>query len=55
LAPDFYPPLPEDAIHRAQNRAHAEGVKKKKEEGKKKEAEKARRKEERDKCQKLQR
>jgi hypothetical protein len=54
LVPDFYPPLPEDVIQRAQNQAHAEGVKKQKEEGKKKVAEKARRKEERNKRQKLQ-
>jgi hypothetical protein len=55
LVPDFDPPLLEDAIQRARNWAHAEGVKKKKEEGKKKEAEKARRKEEHDKRRELQR
>jgi hypothetical protein len=54
LVPDFDPPLPEDAIQRAWNQAHAERVKKK-EEGKKKKAEKARRKEEHDKRRKLQR
>jgi hypothetical protein len=54
LAPDFDPPLPEDVMQRAWNRAHAEGVRRLKEEGKKKIAEKARRKEECDKRQRLQ-
>jgi hypothetical protein len=35
LVPDFNPPLPEDATQKAQNRAQAEGVKKKDEEKKK--------------------
>jgi hypothetical protein len=51
LVPDFDPPLPEDAIQRAWNRVHTEGVKKKKEEGKKKGTKKGRRKEECDKRQ----
>jgi hypothetical protein len=54
LVPNFDPPLPEDAIQRARNRAHAKGVKKKEEGKKKKETKKARRKEKREKRQKLQ-
>jgi hypothetical protein len=42
LVPDFNPPLPEDMTQRTWNRAHAEGVKKKKDEEKKKKASKAR-------------
>jgi hypothetical protein len=54
LVHDFDPPLPEDAIQRARNWAHTEGVKKRKEEGKKKEVEKAWRKKECEKCRTLQ-
>jgi hypothetical protein len=49
LVPDFDQPLPEDAMQRAHNQTHTEGVRKQKEEGKKKAAEKAKRKEERNK------
>jgi hypothetical protein len=54
LVPDFDPPLPEDAVQRARNQAHAMEVRKQKEEGKKKTAEKARRKEKWYKCRRLQ-
>jgi hypothetical protein len=46
LVPNFDPPLSEDVVQRARNRAHAVEVRKQKKEGKKKTAEKARRKEE---------
>jgi hypothetical protein len=48
LVPNFNPPLPEYVIQRAQNLAHAEEVKKKKDEEKKK-AGRAKRKVEREK------
>jgi hypothetical protein len=51
LVPNFDPPLPKDAIQRAQTQAHAKGVKKKKDEEKVKKASRVQRKEKRQKMQ----
>jgi hypothetical protein len=53
LVLDFNPPLSEDVTQRAWNRAHTEGVKKKKDEENKKKAKKAKRKEEHKKHRKM--